>query len=363
MTQGSRQRGPTGTRAGRARAGWARPSWARTGQARAGLGLLGLIALSAWAAPILAQPVPLPPPGSPLPGIVPQATPRLAPGLPRPPPREVRPAPAGASHAVAQVQIEGVSAFPPDTIARLTQDLTGPDVPESRIEAARQAIVDLYRGQGYVYTTANAFITGQSLRFSVVEGYVADVKLEGDIGPAGTQVLRFLNNLVGKKPLASADLERWLLLAQDIPGLTVRSTLNPSLGEPGVLTLIAQVSRKPVSGLVSIDNRAFNLTGPTQGLIAINFDSFSEFGERTQLSYFSAFNNTNRFIQIAEELYLGGSGLKLRLYAGMGVSTPIGQLKVIGYRGETRGLGGALTYPVVRTRAQSLVWAGQFDAL
>jgi len=324
---------------------------------------VGLILLAASVNQGLAQPVPLPPPGSPLPGIVPQVTPRLAPGLPRPPPREVRPAPAGANHAIAQVQIEGVSAFPADTIARLTHDLTGPATPESRIEAARQAIVDLYRGQGYVYTTANAFITGQSLRFSVVEGYVADVKLEGDIGPAGMQVLRFLNNLVGKKPLASADLERWLLLAQDIPGLTVRSTLNPSLGDPGVLTLIAQVSRKPVSGLVSMDNRAFNLTGPTQGLIAVNFDSFSEFGERTQLSYFSAFNNTNRFIQIAEELYLGGSGLKLRLYAGAGVSNPVGQLKVIGYRGETRVLGGALTYPIVRTRAQSLVWAGQFDAL
>lgn len=325
------------------------------------MGLTALFALVPIS--VLAQPLPTPPPGSPIPGIAPAPIPRLAPGLPPPPPRETRPTAASATHAITQIRVEGVTAVPQDAIARLTQDLTGPAIPESRIEAARQAIVDLYRSQGFIYVTANAFLTGPSLRLVVTEGYVGDVKLDGDIGPAATQVLRFLNNLVGKKPLAAADLERWLLLAQDIPGLTIRSTLNPSLGDPGVLTLIAQVSRKPVSGLVSADNRAFTLTGPSQGLIAINFDSFSEFGERTQLSYFSAFNNSNRFFQVAEEVYLGGSGLKLRLYAGAGVSNPIGQLSVIGYRGETRVFGGALSYPVLRSRQQSLVWVGVFDAL
>ncbi len=323
-----------------------------------------LLALALFGiAPAGAQFVPRPPPGSPLPGIMPTPTPRLAPGLPPPPPRSAPSGPVSGTHAIGQMRVEGVTAFPPERIAAVVGDLTGPAVPEARIEAARQALVDLYRSQGYVYTTANAYITGDALRLAVVEGYVAEVKLEGDVGPVGTQVLRFLNNLVGRKPLAAEELERWLLLAQDIPGLTVRSTLNPSLGDPGVLTLVAQVSRKAVSGLVSMDNRAFNLTGPNEGLIAVNFDSFSEFGERTQLSYFSSFNNTNRFMQLAEELYLGGSGLKLRMYAGMGTSLPIGQLQTIGYKGETRVFGGALSYPVVRTRAQSLVVSGVFDAL
>jgi hemolysin activation/secretion protein len=311
-----------------------------------------------------AQLPPRPPPGSPLLELEPRQTPRLAPGLPRPPPPQPpTTVTGGADHAIERVEIDGVTAIAAADLRRLTTGLVGSAIPEARIEAARQAVIDLYRANGYVYTTANAVISGSVLRFSVIEGYIADVKLEGDVGPAATQVLRFLANLVGRKPLSSADLERWLLLAQDIPGLSVRSTLNPSAGEPGVLTLVAQLSRKPVSGLISADNRAFNLTGPSQGLVAINLDSFTEFGERTQLSYFSAFNNTNRFGQVAEELYLGGSGLKLRLYAGMGQSDPTQQLQAIGYRGETRVFGGQLSYPLVRARAQSLNLVGQFDAL
>jgi hemolysin activation/secretion protein len=306
---------------------------------------------------------PPPPFGSPLPGIATPEEPHLAPGLPRPPPPE---APAetnqGATHQILTLVIEGVTAFPQTAVAKLTGGLTGPAVPEGQIEASRRALVDLYRSQGYVYTTVRAIIHGTELRFQVVEGYVAEVKLDGDIGPAGVQVLRFLNHLVGQIPLNTAELERWLLLAQDIPGLTVHSVLNPSLGDPGALTLVAQVSRRAVSGYVAADNRAFNLAGPEEGLGVVNFDSFTEFGERTQLSIFGAFDDTNIFGQASEELFLGGSGLKLKVYAGAGNSTPSGSLATIGYDGQTRVFGGQLSYPLLRSRAESLNLTAAFDA-
>jgi hemolysin activation/secretion protein len=325
-----------------------------------------VLALTCAVAPAVAQaPPPTPPLGSPLPGIEPLETPRLAPSLPRPSlPAAPEEAPApGPVHAIRTVAVIGVTAFPDARIGGLTGGLIGDAVPESRIEAVRRALVDLYRNQGYVYTTVNAIIDAGALRLQVVEGYVADVKLEGDVGPAATQVLRFLDRLIGQKPLSTAALERWLLLAQDIPGLTVRSVLNPSLTDPGGLILIAQVSRRPISGFVSADNRAFDLTGPAEGLAAINFDSFTEFGERTQLSLFAAFGGTNIFGQASEELFLGGSGLKLRLYGGTGIATPSGALALIGYNGDTRVFGGQLSYPLVRARDQSLNLIAAFDAV
>jgi len=223
--------------------------------------------------------------------------------------------------------------------------------------------VDLYRSHGYAFTTVQAAIQGTDIRFQVIEGYVADVKLDGDIGPAGTQILRFLRNLIGKTPLSTSDLERWLLLAQDIPGLTVRSVLNPSEGDPGALTLVAQVARRPVGGYVSADNRAFNLIGPKEGLLVFNMNSFTEYGEQTQLSLYGALNGANFFGQVSEDVFVGGSGLKFRLYAGGGRSTPQGVLRTINYRGRTDIFGGQFAYPLLRARAQSLVVTAAFDAL
>ena len=237
--------------------------------------------------PAQAQPAPPRPPagiplGSPLPGIVPPQQLKVAPGVATPPPLPAVPSTQpGQAFAIGSVTIDGMTAFPRQELDPIIAGLVGPSVTTGQIETARRAIVSLYRGNDYVYTTVRAVISGNALRFAVVEGYVAEVKLDGDVGPVGTQVLRFLDHLVGEKPLQAKTLERWLLLASDIPGLSVRSTLDPSTDDPGALTLVARVTRKAVSGYLSADNRAATFAGPTEGIAIMSLDSFSEFGERT----------------------------------------------------------------------------------
>ncbi len=329
--------------------------------------LLGAGAFATAHAQDVPRPVITPPStlqGSPLPGIVQPTPPNLAPSLPRPArPTAPGQVTGGETHPISNVTVDGVTAFSPADVSALTGNLTGPAVSEDQIEASRAALVDLYRSHGYAFTTVQATIQGSTVRFQVIEGHVAEVKLDGDIGPAGTQVLRFLRHLVGETPLNTSDLERWLLLAQDIPGLTVRSVLNPSEGDPGALTLIAQVSRRAVSGYISADNRAFNLIGPKEGLLVVNLNSFTEFGEQTQFSLYGALNGTNTFGQVAEEFFIGGSGLKFRVYGGAGQSTPSGALRDIDYKGNTQVFGASFSYPVIRSRAQSLVVGLAFDAI
>jgi hemolysin activation/secretion protein len=309
--------------------------------------------------------VPAVPPGlpgsvSPIAPLLPPRLPQVTPGLPSAPPP---PAATGTGTvAIGDVSVAGVTAYPPATFARLTEGLTGAAVPQAKIEAAREAIVARYRADGYVYTAVNAIVSDGHLRLLVTEGRITDVKLDGDIGPAGTQVLRFLNHLTETQPINVASLERWLLLASDVPGVTVRSVLNPT-DTPGELVLIAQVSRKPVSGLLSADNRAFRQTGPEEGLAVVDFNSFTEFGERTELSFYRTFNGTQIFGQASSEVFVGGSGLKLRLYAGAGDATPSGSLRAIGYDGTTTVFGAQASYPIIRARAETLNATLVFDAL
>lgn len=242
-------------------------------------------------------------------------------------------------------------------------DLRG-RVTVGQIESARAKLLDLYRTDGFVLTTVNRGLDAQGrLRFAITEGRIADVKLDGDIGPAGVQVLRFLNRLKDYKPIDAATLERYLLLAQDVPGVTVRSVLRPSTDEPGALTLIAQVSRSWYSGLLTADNRGAPFTGPEQGLAVVSLNSFTEYGERTELSIFRSFNDTQIFGQAALEVFLGSTGLKLRAYGGSGTADPSGNLRAIGYHGVTSTGGVQLSYPVIRTRQQTLNVTGAFEIL
>ena len=304
------------------------------------------------------------PQGSPIPRIMPAAPPTTS------PPSLLAPsaAPAGQVPAVdvriADVTVVGATRYADSDLAALAGDLVGPAIPLARVEAGRTAILNRYRDAGYVLTTVNATLDGAGhLRFVVVEGRIVDVKLDGDIGPAGLQVLRFLRHLSDGEPVNNAALERWLLLAQDIPGISVHAVLQPSADDPGALTLVAQVKRKAVSGLLTADNRAYSLTGPEQGLAVLDFNSFTQFGEKTELSLYGTARATQLFGQISTELFAGSSGLKIRLYAGHGETLPTGFLGAIGYDGTTTVAGVQASYPVIRARTQTLNVTASFDAI
>lgn len=311
----------------------------------------------------LASPGDLVPQGSPIPRVLPPAPPSVAPG-----PGLTAPATPGqvpqVNVPVRSVFVEGATTYPDSRVAAITGGLTGPAVPLPRIEAARLALLNLYRADGYALTTVTASVDpGGVLRFVVVEGRIADVKLEGSIGPAGTQVLRFLNRLTQVRPIDAATLERYLLLAQDVPGVTLRAVLRPSTSEPGALTLVAQVERQPFSALLSVDNRAFRLTGPFEALALVEANSFTEFGERTGVQGYHTNGNTQNFGQASTEAFVGSSGLRVRVYGGYGEARPSEFLRSISYQGHTTVFGGSATYPLIRARQQTLNLSAYFDAI
>jgi hemolysin activation/secretion protein len=335
---------------------------------RCRLPIVCFVAALAWGAPVRAQFAPgsaaQVPQGSPIPRILPPAPLEVAPRLETPTPSQTESEAPNVPVRIAGVTVNGATAYPQAELATLTAGLVGPAVPLPRVEAARQSILALYRRDGYVLTTVAASVDAHNqLRFTITEGYIADVKLEGDIGPAGTQVLRFLHHLTKTRPIDALTLERWLLLAQDVPGISVRAVLRPSTEEPGALTLVAQVSRQALSGLFTSDNRGFRQTGPEQFLSVLDANSFTSLGERTELSIYHTYNNTQTFGQAASEFFIGGSGLRLRLYSGAGPAIPSGDLRAAGYDGFTTIFGAQATYPLIRSRAQTLNIYGAFDGL
>ena len=303
------------------------------------------------------------PQGSPLPRVLPASPPSVAPGLAAPPAQHLDQVVPGASVKVIEAETRGVTAYPPGHFANLLAPLTG-DVDQGRIEQARLAILAAYREDGYVFTAVSASLeSGGRLVFSATEGRIVEVKLDGNIGPAGVQVLRFLNHLTEAPVLDVATLERWLLLAQDVPGVSLRTVLRPSQGDPGALSLVAQVSRRPFSGLATADNRGYKSTGPEQILGSISANSFTEYGEHTDATLFYTARYTELFGQVATELFLGASGLKVKIYAGRGTNDPTGALGALGYHGETTVVGTQISYPLIRSRQQTLNLAAFFDAL
>lgn len=320
--------------------------------------------------PPTAQPLPpvvrgavQPQQGNPIPQISPPPQLPVGPGLAAPQSEPLTNLAPNTPRRVTSAVVEGSTILSDAEAAALVGDVVGPAVPTSAIEAGRLALLKRYRDASYPLVTVSASLAADGkLRFTITEGRIAEVQLDGNIGPSGVKVLEFLNRLVRPGPVDSAALERWLLLAQDVPGVTLQTVLRPSESEPGALTLVARVSRAAISGFITADNRAYRYTGPEQALGVVGYNGLTSLGDRTEISLFKSIYNTAQiFGQVATEAYVGSSGLKLRFYAGAGDTQPTGTLHSVGYDGQTVVAGAQASYPVIYTRQQKLNVVGLFD--
>jgi len=308
----------------------------------------------------------IPPLSSPLERLQPAPQPKAAPPLAPPPAAPAAPSAGGPPVTIASVEVAGATVYTAAELAPLYARLIGRTVPQGEAEEAVRAIQTKYRRDGYFLTVVRGLLepagTGMALRIRVVEGFISDVKIEGDIGPAGVLAYRYLQKLTAIRPVNISDVERALLLVQGIPGVSARAVLRPGAAEIGAVELVAQVGRKAFGGVADFDNRGSDFAGPAELLATVYANSFTSLGDLTQLTIFNTpFNEEQLFGQLSSSIFVGSDGLKIGGYFGSGITKPGGFLLATGYLGRLTVGGINASYPIIRTRPLSLYSNLAFD--
>src|SRR5712692_5082707 len=226
----------------------------------------------------------------PVPKIVPQPTPEVLPPL-APPTAPAEAVPPGPPVRIDDVRIEGVTVYDPASLRPSYADLIGQTVPRERLLAVVEALQTRYRADGYILTTVHGEAEQRDGRLvfviRVTEGYISAVKLEGDIGDAGELARQILQHLVERRPTNNADLERYLLLVNDIPGVVASGVLRKLSTEPGAVELVAKVQRTPVTAQFQYDNRGSREVGPHEALLVGQANAITSFGGQLEAIFFN----------------------------------------------------------------------------
>src|SRR2546423_272101 len=114
---------------------------------------------------------------------------------------------------------------------------------------------------------------GAVVRIQVVEGYVDRVVWPEKLTRYRDFFTDYAARIVADRPANIRTLERYLLLANDLPGLKFATTLKPSPNNPNASTLIVEVTEKLVDLIARIDNRGTEARGPWQNLGAATLNN------------------------------------------------------------------------------------------
>lgn len=295
----------------------------------------------------------------------------IAPGLALPPtvvsPYEPeQPAEAGEiEFTLTSVALDGAASIPDAALQPLYAGKIGKTVRLSEIFDVARAITRRYADDGYplslAYVPAQT-IDGGAVRIRIIEGFIGEVAVKD--APRGVEGrLRALGEkIMAERPLRQKTLERYLLLANEIPGVKVTGVLERGASaETGVkMTLVAERKRALVSA--NVNNRASRAVGREQfvGKAALNglvtgLDQIGFSGVQSlkpdELTVFGGKYST----------VLTTEGLTLNLAASRSEAAPgVPFLRVLGFETQGWTAGAGIAYPLILSRDVKFGVAGGF---
>jgi hemolysin activation/secretion protein len=264
----------------------------------------------------------------------------------------------GPRFVLTAVAIEGVTAYRPDQLRPLYQDLLGREIALDAVFALAEAVTARYRNDGY--TLSQAIVPPQTIsagkvRLTVVEGFIDKVLVEGETRGRAGLFRAWAEKIKASRPFQVAVLERYSLLANDLPGAQVRAVLRPSEETPGAADLVFEVKHQTFEAAANLDNRAPKTTGPLQGLVSVTGNSLLGLYDRTTLTYSQAkTRKRSQFAGIRHDQVLNSEGTGLSLSASYSRSEPGDVLKDLDLLSVSTALSAEVSHPVIRSRNANL---------
>ena len=221
-----------------------------------------------------------------------------------------------------------------------------------------QQITNMYRNDGYILSKAVVppqKIEGGVVQINVIEGFVDRVAIQGQVRGPRRLLNEYRKMILRSRPLKSKDLERYLLLVDDLPGVSVKSVLTPSEDQPGATHMTLILSNKAYEGNFGLDNRGTKFNGPIQINAGVSGNALLKNYERIGLQSVVTTNTDElQFFSGFYEQPIFSEGTKLFFSASFSGSEPGSLLKNFDVVGESKTFTFKISHPFIRSRAENL---------
>lgn len=276
-----------------------------------------------------------------------------------------RPDYADIKVVLSGVEFAGLERVPGLSLDEAYSSYLGRELPLSVMCDIRAAANSMLRGQGYLATVE---IPEQNLSdgvadFGVIFGRLTSLRVRGEAGPSEGVVAGYLEQLTQQDVFNTKDAERYLLLADDLPGVDVRLSLRPVAGgNPGDLLGEVAVVRRRASLDFNAQNFGSRSLGRVGGLLRGEVYDLTGLGDRTSLSVFSTIEfSEQQTYQLGHDFAVGGDGL--RVGGQLTYSTGNPDLNLAGFDLESETVLASIfaSYPLRRSRTVSALISGGLD--
>ncbi len=257
-----------------------------------------------------------------------------------------------------KIVVKGSTVYSHNAFQRWQRRFIDKKVSLALIYRFAEKITTKYRNDGYLLSRAIVVpqnIKNGVVKIQIVEGYIGNLKIRGPVKGSKMFLKSYGKALLRSSPLKAKDLERYLLLIDDLPGVSVESVLVPSKNEPGASELILTLKHKDMDANTGIDNRGTKFNGPIQMRGATNANSVMGFYDRLGIQGVLTSNPDELlFFNGFGELPVSSEGTKLFISGSFSKSKPGSTLKQFKVEGNSNTFTVRASHPFIRSRGKNL---------
>jgi hemolysin activation/secretion protein len=254
--------------------------------------------------------------------------------------------------------IKGSTIYGKRKFSRLFRKYLHRRVNLEQVYIIAQNITNMYRTDGYILSKAVVppqKIEDGVVQIDVIEGFVDRVAIQGQVRGPRKLLNEYRKSLLKSRPLKATDLERYLLLVDDLPGVSVKSVLTPSKFKQGATNLTLILTNKRYDGSFGADNRGTKFNGPFQINAGISSNALLKNYERIGLQSVVTSNTDElKFFSGFYEQPISSEGTKLFFSGSFSDSKPGSDLEIFEVVGESKTFTFKLTHPFIRSRSKNL---------
>jgi hemolysin activation/secretion protein len=284
-------------------------------------------------------------------------------------PRKATPtAPAQATEATVQVKafaFKGNTLLGSDALQTALISFTNRALTLAQLKEAADAISNTYREAGW---TVRAYVPKQEISNGVVTLQI----VEAVFGHASVQTTSLerieASRLVGMaealltqgQPIHANDIDRALLMLNDLPGVSVSGNLTEGQREGETDLAIFAADDALINGNAIVDNQGSRATGTDRLSVNLNVNSPARFGDALSLNALKT--QGSEYQRLGYTMPVGYSGWRAGLHASnlnYHVITP--EFAALNPYGTATTRGWDASYPLVRSQLQNVNFALSYD--
>jgi len=259
-------------------------------------------------------------------------------------------------------QVVGNTSIASSDLLPLVQEYVGRDLGLAELRAAAEKMAAYYRAQGYFLAQVilpQQDVSAGNITLRVIEGKLKQgdgaIAIKGADRVHPDTIRGFLRApLPDSGALRQTDLERGILLLNDLPATSVTATVEPG-ADPETTGLTVTVKDAPLTrGYVSIDNIGNRYTGSWRAGLNLFVDSPTKRGDQITATAMTALNGHFDYLAAGYSTPLGYSGLRVGLNFSTLEYKSGKELANLNSVGDAESLRLWARYPIIRTRPTNL---------